>query len=257
MKKKSVLITGLLILIVLSTYLVMAAGDVPAAPKGVVREGSTRFDPTNYADQTQDIVAGNITQLTIDAISQTRAWAGFYGNISGTITLDDASNYTFYNWTSAEPQGQVYATLTNTVDWNNLNCMDFTDVTGNVNETIFENHYGIETDDVDGVEETFNWTNHPAFTVGYRSFTGCPTTYVYQNDAAQSTNFVNVLLADDNNDADGWVFTTLIENKDANQTGTDKACYNGEDCDFQILVADDGHDTNVAVTTYYIWVELI
>ena len=38
--------------------------------------------------------AGNITELTIDDRRTTQAWQGYYGNITGTITLDDANNYT-------------------------------------------------------------------------------------------------------------------------------------------------------------------
>ena len=86
--------------------------------------------------------------------------------------------------------------------------------------------------------------------------TGCPTTYINQNDAAQSANFVNVLLYDPAINDTGWIYTTIIENKTAGSTN-DLICYNGESCDFQILVNEDGHGTDTATTTYYFWVELL
>lgn len=254
--KKSMLITIMAILVLSFSAYVMAAGDNPAAPTTLEWQQTTRFNPLNYAPQNVSIVAGNITRLYIDTISQTRAWAGFYGNITGTITLDDANNYTFYNWSAAEPQGQIYATLSNNPSWTNVDCMDFSATNGDVNESIFEAYYGIETEDVDGLPETFNRTDHDAFTIAATEFTNCPTTYIWQNDQYQQDKFQNIMMADKSDDTSGWIFTTLIENNDANNA-TDVQCYNGEYCDFQILVADDGHDTNVAVTTYFIWVELI
>ena len=240
------------------TSLVWAAD--PTAPRSLTASGPSTFIPGSYAPQSVNAIAGNITALAIEAVGQTRAWQGYHGNITGSITLDDALNFTFYNWSSAEPQGQIYATLNSSIAWSTIQCFNFSTTGGvaNANWLTIENYYGVGTDDPDGINETFAATDHPAFQVGSRTMDDCPTTYIFQNDAAQSTNFVNVLLYDNSSAVNqtGWVYTTLIEDKDVGVT-TDNVCYNGAPCDFQILVNDDGHGTNTAVTSYYFWVELL
>lgn len=234
----------------------VTAANEPTSPTDVTASGPSTFDESNYAAQSIEAIAGNITSLSISAIGQTKTWQGYYGNITASITLDDANQFTFYNWSSAEPRGQIYATLNDTITWTNVGCYDFTDLTY-ANETTIETYYGISTDDVDGVAETFNDTNHPGFQVGSRTQSSCPTTYIYQNDAVQRNNFVNVLLYDNSTAVNetGWVYTTLIENRTAGSSN-DLICYNGAPCDFQILVNDDGHGTDTVTTTYYFWVEL-
>jgi hypothetical protein len=227
----------------------------PAAPSALQPGVSHTFNPTNYVPQSHNAIAGNITALVVTAIGQTKAWQGYFGNVTGTITLDDAQNFTFYNWSSAEPQGQIYATLNSTITWSGVGCFNYSNTTA-ANWATIENYYGIQTDDVDGVNETFSATSHPSFQVGSRTMTGCPTAYVFQSDAPQAANFVNVLLYDPALNDTGWIYTTIIENKTSGSTN-DLLCYNGVACDFQILVNDDGHGTNVATTTYYFWVELL
>jgi hypothetical protein len=227
----------------------------PTAPQSLTSSGPSTFDSNNYDPQSTDAIAGNITALVITAVGQTRTWQGYHGNITGSITLDDANNFTFYNWSSAEPQGQIYATLNDSIAWSGVGCFNYSNVTA-AHWTTIESYYGIGTDDVDGINETFAATNHPSFQVGSRTMTGCPTTYVFQNDEPQTANFVNVLLYDPTINDTGWIYTTVIENKTVGSTN-DLICYNGAPCDFQILVNDDGHGTNTAVTTYYFWVELL
>jgi hypothetical protein len=227
----------------------------PSAPSSLVEGSASTFNPANYALQTVEASAGNITGLVLEGISQTRAWQGYYGNISGTITLDDANNYTFYNWESSEPRGQIYATLDLSIGWTGVQCFNFTNVSS-ANMSVMEAYYGIASDDYDGVNETFNNTDHQAFQVGSRTMTGCPTTYVFQDDVSQVQNFTDVLLFDPLLNDTGWIYTTLIETKAPN-THAKATCYNGDQCDFQLLVNDDGHGTDTATTTYYFWVELI
>ena len=245
-------------LFISASFLVRAAD--PVSPQTLTLGPSSNFNVSGYSAQTADALAGNITAISMTSSSQTKAWAGFYGNITGTIKLDDAENYTFYDWSASEPRGQIYATLNSSIAWSTILCYNFTlvpDAEGNSNVDTIEWFYNISTQEVDGVNETFNDTNHPAFQVGSITMTGCPTTYVYQDDTSQRNNFINVLLYDNaTNNATGWVYTTLIENRTPS-SGNDLPCYNGVNCDFQILVNENGHGVNVAVTTYYFWVELL
>ncbi|MDD9954112.1 MAG: hypothetical protein OXR66_07295 [Candidatus Woesearchaeota archaeon] len=231
------------------------AQNDPTSPSSIVVESTDTFDSNNYALQSLEAIAGNITSLTIHAIGQTKSWQGYYGNITATITLDDANNFTFYNWSATEPRGQIYATLNTSISWGDVDCFNFTNLTS-ANESTMEAYYNIAVDDADGVGETYTATDHPSFDVVNKTITGCPTSYIFQSDTAQTENFANVLLYDSSINETGWVYTTLIENKTAG-SGNDLPCYNGEECDFQILVNEDGHGTDLATTTYYFWVELL
>lgn len=249
-------ITILAIMTLLLAGVTLAANE-PTAPSSLAASDPSTFAEGNYAPQSVEAIAGNITALSVYAIGQTKTWQGYYGNVSATITLDDANNFTFYNWTAAEPRGQIYATLNSSITWGSVGCYNFSESTFANWQTI-EDYYTIATDDVDGVNETYTATNHPSFEVGSRTITGCPTTYIFQNDTAQTANFVNVLLYDNTSAVNqtGWIYTTLMENKSTGSSN-ELLCYNGAPCDFQILVNDDGHGTDVATTTYYFWVEVI
>jgi hypothetical protein len=242
---------SLVVLLACSCFVL--AASPPTAPESLSENWASTFDSANYANQSHEAIAGNITQLLLDGISQTRAWQGYFGNISGTITLDDVNNFTFYNWTALEPRGQIYATLGSAgiPSWPDVVC-----AVHDTDATDFDNFYGIHQDDYDNVTITYPAVNHPDFWIIDRTITGCPTTYIYQNDAAQVANFVNVLMKDTTKGAEKWVFATLIENKDISDK-TDRVCYNNEECDFQLLVAEDGHHTDVATTQYNFWVDLI
>ncbi|RME53530.1 hypothetical protein D6783_01785 [Candidatus Woesearchaeota archaeon] len=230
------------------------AQNYPVSPQTLTQDWESTFDVNNYPAQSNDAFAGNITHLTIFGITQTKAWQGYLGNITGTIVLDDANNNTFYNWSAAEPQGEVYASTNITIDWANIACYNFTATGGGYrNVSILEQEFNIQTDDVDGVNETFNLTNHPTLHVGYVTLTGCPTTYIFQNDNRQTTNFPNMLLYDTTGNA--LVFATFIENDESGNT-TDINGYDGNPTDFQMLVLEDGHGNDTQTTTYYFWVEL-
>jgi hypothetical protein len=234
----------------------VVAATLPTAPNSLTASAPSTFDQSAYGPRSVEAIAGNITALVVTAIGQTKDWQGYYGNVSGSITLDDASNFTFYNWTSAEPRGQVYATLNSSIGWSGVNCFNYTNDSAAYWQTI-ESFYNIPNDGVDGVNETFNQTTHPSFQVGSRTMSGCPTTYVFQSDAYQQSNFANVLLYDPALNETGWIYATIIENKTIGSSQNDLLCYNGVQCDFQILVNEDGHGTDTASTTYYFWVELV
>jgi len=256
MMTKTVFAFVLGITLILSTAVLVHAAD-PAAPSNITATLTSSYNTANYQPLTIDALAGNITALVVYAIGQTKGWQGYYGNISATITLDDADNFTFYNWTSAVPRGQIYATLNSSITWGGVTCFNFSELS-TANFLTIENYYGFTSPDVDGVNETFAQTDHPTFEVGSVTMDDCPTTYIFQNDVEQETNFVNVLLYDPTLNDTGWIYTTVIENR-STATGSpqDLICYNGQPCDFQILVNDDGHGTDTQVTPYYFWVEIL
>ena len=197
--------------------------------------------------QTTDAEAGNVTELKIDGTAITQHWTGFYGNVSGTITLDDAENNTMYDWQLASPRGEVYAVDSGTVSWSSLICANITHVTTE------QQDYSISADNVDNITETFSQTTHPAFYVGTLSFSADECNYslsTYVDDAADSARTFNeTLLYDDTNH--NIVYTALLGNDNNGfKTGT------ADKYDFQMLVPENGTHADTATTPYYFFVEL-
>ncbi|NOZ80362.1 MAG: hypothetical protein GXP63_01705 [DPANN group archaeon] len=262
----------MLALVILS-YFAFAVPTQPTAPETLDRRGDSRLDPTNYPAKSLEAEAGNITGVYIFATTQTKTWAGFYGNISGNITLDDAVGNTFYDWEVAEPNGEVYAANDTVSDWSTIRCINFSATPGMtvnydgglastvdnnpLNLSLLENGFGITWNDEDGVNETFNTGTHDGFFVGTINITenSCMTTDTYQDSHSAGDAFQEVLL--EVNNSNTVIFSTIIENRDATNE-TDVRGYNGARHDFQMLVLEDGHDGPEAdlTTTYYFYVEL-
>ena len=70
---------------------------VPLGPSTFTIGASSTQNATAYPAGQQNAYAGNITQLTLFATSVTKHWQGYWGEITGTIVLDDAQNFTLYS----------------------------------------------------------------------------------------------------------------------------------------------------------------
>ncbi|MBW2968229.1 hypothetical protein KY362_07120 [Candidatus Woesearchaeota archaeon] len=243
----------LLGILTLSSIALVYAAGLPEGPTTLTIESTSRR--AAVTSPTLEAVAGNVTQLTINAQTVTQTWQGYYGNITGTITLDDASNHTLYDWTLASPEGEIYA-ATSTVNWTsgNVYCYDFeVDDTGqsDVKELVeLEADLNLAADDVDGIDETFTeGLDYADFYVGeYFINETCPTTEMYNGSEVSSANdFEEVLLYD--NTSHMLVFTAIIEE-------TEPTGFNDLPWDFEMIVAEDGHNGDTGTTTYYFYVEL-
>lgn len=266
MKKLNILVIllGAIFLLTMS-YVFAAAGD-PTGVSNLNIPNSSTFNPANWPAQSHDAIAGNITYLNMSTIVQTQTWQGYFGQITATITLDDANNNTMYDWSSAEPQGEIYASNSSSVTWANIKCVNYS-ANGSVemNLTTLESNYGLNPNDYDGFDETFDVsgnvtstgttrdTPHPQFWVGTINISSgsCPAVDTYESDSASGTNFTEVLLTDNAN----LIFTTILED-DTTNVRADITGYNGVSYDFQMLVVDDGHEGDTSITTYYFFVEL-
>ena len=248
-------IIGLIFLILLS-YAVFAT---PQGPGQVIvgtpqRRNSSGTDNTTggFVVQAQ---AGNVTLLTINSTRITSRWQGYYGNITGTITLDDAFNNTIYNWLLVSPVGEIYASngsASGAVTWSNIFCFNYTNNLSEgqnrvqrFNGTALESMIGASDGDRDNVNATFNATFTGSFQVGgttISSTSGCRQATLFVSDNYQTSRFVEVLLSDN----DSIVFTSLLEQ---DQTG-----FQGSPLDFEMIVGENGDLT--AATNYYFFVEL-
>jgi hypothetical protein len=215
--------------------------------------------PNVYADPTnQSIIqaeAGNVTELLIFGSQQSNHWAGAYGNITGLIVLDDAQNWSMYQWGGiTNPEGEIYAANGTVSDWGSVMCMNLSsnqpsfNCTGQNEEcsnlTEIETFFGMTPADADGIDETFNSTLDMIM-VGTKPLYNCQKTNLYVNDTIHTENDWNETILTVNN-TPTVIFAGILQN--------DAWGYNNETWDFQLMIADDGSDA--VATPYYMYVEL-
>jgi hypothetical protein len=262
------LLAGLLLVV---TMMGAYALDIPMGAETLTEIQSETINPANLNVATHNAWAGNVTEINLFGRSQTKHWQGYYGEVTGIIVLDDAQNWTMYDWYNPEPKGEIYATVNSTApDWATTACFRFTGIDNHtdspLNVTYWENFYNITADAVDGIDETFNISNHPEFSVG--AFTvqanNCSSTFTYMNDSRQdvfstSSKFSEILLTDSTGQL---IFTTILENKD-DLNNTDILGFDAVTHDFQMLVAEDGTSKDTATgaknlnpTTYYFYIDI-
>jgi len=225
---------GVVVLLVLAIMTVsLVAGD----PNGATLTEGPSGRGTDPSATQQTAVAGNVTQLDIDQTRLTDVWQGFYGNVTGEIVLEDGGSNRFYDWSYASTQGEVYATRFEIADWSGINCTNSTQWEAE------ETTLNIVSDAVDGINETYNDVDHPAFSVGDVDFTTdlCQSTRPY-NSSGTAGDFYNVLLSVNDTTV---VYTSVLA------SGADG--FNSNDWDFEILVPTD---RTTGTASYYFYVEL-
>jgi hypothetical protein len=251
----------LVALLVLSANTVFAA--VPYGANTQVINVSTALADLAGSD---NAYSGNVTEINLYGFSTTQAWQGYYGNVTGTIQLADASDNIMYNWTTANPKGQVYASTNSTINWIYIQCFNFTAAgtyavdTANAggvsqfgtNLTQLEAQFNINYTDVDRINETFVFNgvggHQPFYTANNHFAEGeCMSTRVYDAEGTGTiTNFEEPLLYEPTTAS--VIFASILEQS---TNGFDQRPH-----DFEMLVLEDGHGTDVAATTYYFFVEL-
>ena len=230
---------------------VSAQLNVPMGAQNITSIRNETINPALYPPESVEAFAGNLTELTITGVSQTKSWQGFFGNVSGTIILEDSAGFRFYDWTAAEPQGQVYASANQSISWTTVNCWDIDDTPSRWSWYDF---YGMNDSDYDNINMTYNLNLHDEFYVGLITIPAdsCRSTYTFVNNQSQTDDFPAVLLADEN---DALIFTAILEDRAIGER-QGKAGYDGGDYDFQLLVAERGRFGDTDTTTYYFWIEI-
>jgi hypothetical protein len=243
---------GQAILLIVAIVLIVFSLRSHAEPEGPdsISRGSSERKATQ-APIAQQAQAGNITALTITATQATRRWQGFYGNITGNVTLDDASGNSMYRWELAAPRGEIYAVNDSiTPRWSQVICFNFSsDAPQNVTLSELEASLGMGTNDADGVNETFNLTFTGSFSVGTRvinALSGCSAVSLFVNDAYSGVRFNETILTD-NTSAENVIYVSLLENDQ-------QSFRSSETADFQMIVGENGDAA--APSNYYFYVEL-
>jgi hypothetical protein len=235
---------GLRLLVLLAALLFFSSVVIAVTPFGaesVSIVNSTRA--ISDAAQSVQAQAGNVTELNIFGYSVTQTWQGYYGNVSGALILEDAGGNAMYNWSLANPEGEIYASRKDSVSWESIECFNWTE-----NGAWLESNFSIQSDDVDGVNETFNEYKHERFYSNNIEIAqdSCMSTNIFDASGSQNDSLYEEVLLWDGEDV---VFTSILEEADVSG-------FDGRDHDFEMLVLEDGHATDVDETTYYFYVEL-
>jgi hypothetical protein len=240
-KKKTTLNLFLLIFLVVALILIFSFNPVVAVdPQGANYSNEVTTTRGATEPQGHSAYAGNVTMLDVTGFSTTQYWQGYYGNVSGTIQLADSSGNALYNWSAANPTGEVYVVnKSSNVLWDNIACFDVASNGDNL-----ENDFNVSDGAVDGLNETFNLNNHDGFvTAGTVFATGdCSNVKLYNNTGGGS--FDEVLLTD----GIDIVYTSILEN---NYIGFDGGTH-----DFEMIVLENGASGKATATNYYFYLEL-
>ncbi len=250
----------LILFIIIFLINVQISLSVPIGPTVTNIRNSTRVTLTNTTIN-DSLGGGYIYTYNFDAIEQNKRWKAYVGNITGTLTLDDASGYSVYDWAISTTNARIYATKnSSTVNWTNINCT--WGFNGNYsNKTIINREdASMQHTRLDNITATFNQRNHSSFMVGDRliSQDSCYSVFTFVNNSRQTstTYFEEVLLFDGSSETNGKVIYAALAESDARG-------YNGNDpaqnstYDFQMILPEVGTDSWTSSTAYYFYVELI
>ncbi|MGV8169320.1 MAG: hypothetical protein ACP5N3_04660 [Candidatus Nanoarchaeia archaeon] len=216
--------------------------EVSAAPTGVNITYNQTETPNATPASSLTTAGGSFTTMVLNGTFQNYKWKAYVGNVTGVLTLDDASGYTIYDWNLTSISGEVYVSRASSLAWAYVNCSNTTLINS---EQTFLN---FNASKIDSINNTFSSTIHKGFYVGTRQITNstCKSTSTYVNDTRQgsseSAKFQEVLLTDNTN----LIYAVILED---NVLGFDNSPY-----DFQLIVAED--ETKTIPTTYYFYAEI-
>lgn len=223
------------IVLILAISMTASAKPDPQSPSTATFTDEDRYDPSAKNDSA---VGGNITNLEISGDILTSKWQGYYGNVSGTITLQDSDSNSMidWDWTAAEG-GIVLATTNSSPNWSSA--FDIASGT-NVNTA-----WSFTTDDTDSATNTFIDTNESVKISGTEvTSTACAYTYNSTGIGIWQTAVVSG-LGDTNADKDDYLFAGIIS--------ADGNSYNDREIDFQMIVPTPEDGTG---DTYEFYIEL-
>jgi|SRR3989344_1324356 len=236
--KPKVLALAIFVFLLASAVLVYAA---PSGPIVTLISNETK----SAAPATKiNTTGGSITIMRLNATTQNPRWKAYVGNVTGTLTLDDANDNSIFQWSLTAVTGEVYATrASGNINWSGVNCSNST-------------HLGLEdvamnqTNFDDNISRTFNSISHSGFFVGTREIlqNTCRSIHTL-NSSREQSRFEEVALYDGTNTTNGNIIYSAPLQQDA--PSFDNSTY-----DFQMIVPENGLATWTSSTAYYFYVEL-
>lgn len=224
---------------------------VPVSPNGITVISSFAGNTSNGSSEnfTFSVQAGNLSAFLVSSGRVSNSWAAFYGNVSGIVTLQDGSGYTFFNWGNVTVSGEIFASNGSVSDWTNIYCVNFTgNGSASPNQTVINAMIGTNDTETDAVQNTFKWNftgNITVATTVFDNSTKCPTTYTFVNELPQTSDFAEILITDNKS----VIYTAILNDSiDGFASGLDLH-------DFQMVIGEDGNDPTT--TTYYFYTEIV
>ncbi|MEM3374023.1 MAG: hypothetical protein QXE31_02260 [Candidatus Woesearchaeota archaeon] len=209
---------------------------------------------TNISSSTKPIASadwnnqskGFIHTLRLTAEQQDMKWKAYVGNVSSTFVLDDANDYSIYQWNVDSFTGQVYITRKQTAPlWSSISCAT------EANKISEDNSLGHISSAADSINRTFATRIHNNITIG--TFTignnTCYATTLWQNNApvpqTSSAPWQEIVLTD----TTSLIYAVFVEN--------DKIGYraDGTTYDFQAIVPENA-TAGSSTVPYYFYLEL-
>jgi len=230
-----------LLALLLMVSLVTLALPASADPTGAnFNSNSTGAIPTNSPSSITNN-RSTITTVVLSAVQQDSRWKAYVGNVTGSLTLDDASSNTIYDWSALSvPTGEVYASRSGSVSFASPQCAQAGTITA---EETALNMTGTEAD---SINNTFNGTDHTPTLVAGQTLSSCQMTSLYVNDASQgqtsTADFQEFLMEDATS---SLIYVSIINDN--------KVGFDGKTYDFQMIVAESNVE---AAHPYYFYIEL-
>ncbi len=229
-----------LIIVLLSALSIAYA--VPTGPTITVIANETKQSVGGTLLNTS---GGSIATIRLNATTQNTRWKAYVGNVSGSLSLDDAQDNKLFDWSLTQFMGEVYATRSQqTINWTGINCSNATHISL---EEFAINHSNRD----DNITKTFSTQTHREFYAGTRQILAntCFSVHTYVNSTSQATSFEEVVLYDGTNLTNGKIIYASPLEQDL--YGFDNSTY-----DFQMIVPENGQAGWQSSTAYYFYVEL-
>ena len=210
-----------------------SAGALARVNISVINSSRMIDDPSA---KISDSMAGNLTQMNINAFTQTTGWQGYYGNISATISLLNSNGSSFYDWSGIGNNGEIFASRSSSILWDSIAC------TSPAAIGVEDTHIGKSAIEADSVINTFNDTTHPTLNVLSKQLNNCPSRKLNGPNGTADNNFWNILISDNNGDGN-IIYTGIV--KDNVMSFANKTS------DFELIVG-----ARSQVDKYYFYVEI-
>ena len=218
----------------ISSLLVLAGAAILLTSTASSQSGTTitTGEGENFTQSgtgTATAQGGNVTNLNISQISTTSKWSAFYGQLTATERLSDASGNNFYKWTVDSPTATgswVYAVPNGNGAPTSLS--NISDV-----NTFFSGLTGSFTSGADKASATFNSTQD------MDGVTSAPVANTYVAGSGPSTSFSSGIVQDGSGNP---VYLAEVQQ--------DSTGFNGNANDFQLL-AGVGESTTTKSFDFY------
>ncbi len=218
-KKTSLILLAMILTVVSLAFAAPVGGQVTAGSSSRGSESSS---------QTVDITGGNVTSVAVSGNALTSRWAGFYGTVSGSLTLTDASAHKFYEWTVSDMNGAVVYAANDTIsDWSSLSAASVSNLPSY-----------LQTSATDNATNTMNFTG-TTFTSSSITVNNAPYVQTYNSTEAGVFNTYALYSSTDS----AYIM--------AGKVIDDGNGFDGSTLDYQLLVPANG-----STTQYNFYLEL-